>query len=78
MTLVDEDAKSILTEYANRAIQGNQAIQVTTVGFASLLVMQVMPSGGQIWNQYTIGASGGKIGNQCQWRHLVAEFATSS
>ena len=29
VTLVDEDTKSILTDNANRAIQGNQAIQVT-------------------------------------------------
>ena len=29
VTLVDEDTKSILTENANRVIQGNQAMQVT-------------------------------------------------
>ena len=29
VTLVDEDTKSILTENANRAIQGNQAMHVT-------------------------------------------------
>ena len=39
--------------------------------------MQVVTSGGQIWNQYASGASGGKIGNQCKWRHLVAKFATN-
>ena len=48
VTLVDEDTKSILTDNANRAIQGNQAMHVTIVWFASLLVMQVVPSGGQI------------------------------
>ena len=37
MTLADEDTNSILTDNANRAIQGNVA-------------MQVAPSGGQIWN----------------------------
>ena len=29
LTLVDEDTKSILTDNANRAIQGNQAMYVT-------------------------------------------------
>ena len=29
MTLVDEDTKSILTDNANRAIQGNQVMHVT-------------------------------------------------
>ena len=29
VTLVDEDSKSILTDNANRAIQGNQAMHVT-------------------------------------------------
>ena len=32
VTLVDEDTKSILTDNANRAIQGNQAMQVTKSG----------------------------------------------
>ena len=55
MTLADEDTNSILTDNANRALQGNVAMQVT----------QVAPSGGQICNQ-------------CQWRHLVAKFATDA
>ena len=29
VTLVDEDTKSILTDNANRAIQGNQTMHVT-------------------------------------------------
>ena len=37
VTLADEDTNSILTDNANRAIQGNVAIQVA-------------PSGGEIWN----------------------------
>ena len=40
VTLADEDTNSILTDNANRAIQGNVAMQL----------MQVAPSGGQIWN----------------------------
>ena len=36
MTLADEDTNSILTNNANRAIQGNVAMQVTR-------------SGGQLW-----------------------------
>ena len=87
MTLVDEDTKSILTDNANRAIEGNQAMHVTIVWCANLLVMQMVPSGGQIcnqpsggqiWNQYASGASGGKIGDQCKWCHLVAKFETNS
>ena len=41
VTLADEDTNSILTEKANRAIQGNVVMQL----------MQVAPSGGQICNQ---------------------------
>ena len=37
-------------------------------------LMQLAPSGGQIWNQY----ASGKIGNQCKWRHLVDKFAVNS
>ena len=37
VTLADEDTNSILTDNANRAIQGNVA-------------MQVMLPGGQLWN----------------------------
>ena len=52
VTLADEDIKSILTEQANRAIQGNVA-------------MQTAQSGGKLWNQ-------------CKWRHLVAKFGTNA
>ena len=38
MTLADEDTNSMLTDNANRAIQGNAA-------------MQVAQPGGQLWNQ---------------------------
>ena len=38
MTLADEDTNSILTDNANRAIQG-------------YLAMQVTQPGGQLWNQ---------------------------
>ena len=38
MTLADEDTNSILTDNANRAFQGNAAMQVTQPG-------------GQLWNQ---------------------------
>ena len=48
------------------------------IWWANLQLMQLAPSGGQIWNQYVSGASGGKIGNQFKWRHLVAKFATNS
>ena len=47
VTLVDEGTKSIPTDNANRAIQVNQAMHVT-FWCANLLVMQVVPSDGQI------------------------------
>ena len=65
VTLADEDTNSILTDNANRAIQGNVAMQVTQVApsggqilnwckwchlVTKFVTMQVAPSGGQIWN----------------------------
>ena len=50
VTLADGDTKSMLTDNANRAIQGNQAIHVTIVWCAKLFVMQLVPSSGQICN----------------------------
>ena len=61
MTLADEDTKSILTDKANRAIQGNVAMQVTQPGgqhckqckwclMTNFEPMQVVPSVGQICN----------------------------
>ena len=62
VNLADEDTNSILTDNANRAFQCNVAIQVTQAGgkFATnassailwpiFQLMQVVPSGGQIWN----------------------------
>ena len=63
MTLADEDTNSILTDNANRAIQGNMAMHVT------------QPKGKCITN-----ASGAiwPYGNQCNWCHLVAKFATNA
>ena len=42
--------------------------------WSNMELMQLAPSGGQIWNQY----ASGKIGNQCKWRHLVDKFAANS
>ena len=62
VTLADEDTNSILTDNANRAIQRNVAKQVTQAGgknatnassailWPIFQLMQVLPSGGQIWN----------------------------
>ena len=54
LTLADEDTNSILTDNANRAIQGNVAKIGTNASGAiwwpNLELMQVAPSGGQIWN----------------------------
>ena len=52
VTLVDEDTKSILTDNANRAIQGNVAIHVThQVSLVVKFLTKVVPSGGKICNQ---------------------------
>ena len=48
MTLADEDTNSILTDNANRAIQGNVAMRVTQPG-------------GQLWNQAMQGTSSDAI-----------------
>ena len=44
VTLADEDTNSILTDNANRALQGNVAMRVTQPG-------------SQLWNQATQGTS---------------------
>jgi len=43
VTLADEDTNSILNDDANRAIQGNVAMQIMQFG-------KIAPSGGQICN----------------------------
>ena len=48
------------------------------IWWANLQLMQLAPSGGQIWNQYASGASGGKIGNQCNWCHKEAKFVINA
>ena len=62
MTRADEDTNPILNDNANRAIQGNLAMQVTQAGgkicnyarsailWPIFQLMLVVPSGGQIWN----------------------------
>ena len=47
MTLADEDTNSIITDNANRAIQGN----VDATWWQSWETKQVAPSSGQIGNQ---------------------------
>ena len=51
VTLADEDTNSIPTDNADRAFQGNVAMQVTQPGGQLWnQAMQVAPSGGQICN----------------------------
>ena len=62
MTLADEDTKSIQTDNANRAIQGNEAMHVTqpkgrvitnargAIRRPTLQSIQLLPSGGIICN----------------------------
>ena len=75
VTLVDEDTKAMVTDNANRAIQGNVAMHVThqvnlvvkfrtnassPIWWQNVQLMQVALSGGQIWNQF-------------KWCHLVVK-----
>ena len=51
VTLADEDTNSILTDNANRAIQGNVATNVNgVIWWQNFEQMQVAPSGGQLCN----------------------------
>ena len=56
MTLADEDTNSILADNAKGAIQGNEAMQVMktytngAIWWPNLQLLQVAPSGGQIFN----------------------------
>ena len=56
VTLADEDTNSILADNAQRACQGNEAMQVMktnasdAIWWSNLQLMQVAPSGGQICN----------------------------
>ena len=63
MTLADEDTNSILTDNANRAIQGNVA-------------MHVMLPGGQLWNQCKWCHLVAKFAANAR-RHLVANIGTN-
>ena len=67
VTLADEDTNSILTDDANRAIQGNVAMQVMQPGDqCKLCHLVIMP----------IGQS--KAMWQCKWLNLVANFETNA
>ena len=67
--LNDEDTNSILTDNANRAIQGNVAnfgINASgAIWWPNLQPMQVAPSVGQFCNY-------------AKWHHLVAKFVTNA
>ena len=74
MYLADEDTNSIPTASANRAIQGNVALQV-------------MQPGGQLWKQCkwrrlmtnaSCATLDGQTCNRYKWLHLVVEFATNA
>ena len=61
MTLADEDTNSILTDNANRAFQGNVAMQVTQPG-------------GQLWNQaMQVTPPHDQILNECKWCQLAGD-----
>ena len=53
LNLSDEDTNSILTDNANRAIQGYLAMQVTPGGQLWNQAMQVTSPDDQIWSMYT-------------------------
>ena len=71
MSLADGDTKSILTDTANKAIQGmwqcssQISNQSSAIWWQNLQLMQAELSGGQIWNQ-----------RKCY--HPVVKFGTNS
>jgi len=65
VTLADEDTNPITTDNANRAIQGNVAMQVYATWWPTLQTMQMAPPDEQIVNQSKL----------C---HLVAKYATNT
>ena len=74
MTLADEDTNPILTDNANRAIQGNVAMQVTQPGgqlckWCHLVVKFATNASGTTW-------IGSKFGHQVAPFALFAKLAT--
>ena len=77
VTLADEDTNSILTDNANRAIQGMVTMQVTNLvtkfltsssvatWWPNLEPMQVAPPDDQMLNK-------------CKWCHLAGQFSTDT
>ena len=66
VTLADEDTNSILTDIANRAFQGNVAMQVTQPGGQLWnQAMQVTLPDNQILNQFATNHNA-----QIQWENL--------
>ena len=66
MTLADEDTNSILTDNANRALQGN-------------LAMRVVQPGDELWNQAMhVVPPDDQMLNECKWCYLVAQFSTDA
>ena len=88
VTLADGDIKSILTDTANRAIQGNVAMHVTHP--VNLVIKfwtnaRVPSSGkicGAIWlpnfELMQVAPYGDQILNEGKWRDLVTKFRTNS
>ena len=93
MTLADKDTNSIPTDNANRAIQGNVAIQVTQPGGQLCKLCKWRHLMTKSWTNPScakcatwwpnlqlmqVAPSSGQICNKCKWRHLVAKFATDA
>ena len=76
VTLADDDTNSILTDNVNRAIEGNEAMQVLLVAnFGS------NASGVSWWPNFEpmqVVPLGDPICNWCKWCLLVAKFAISA
>ena len=76
VTLANEDTNSILTDNVNRAIEGNEALQVLLVAnFGS------NASGASWWPNFEpmqVVPLGDPICNWCKWCLLVAKFATNA
>ena len=84
VTLADEDTNSILTDNANRAIQGNVAIQVTYYVTRLNLVLAKFATNasGAIWWQnmqlMQVAPPGAQNWNQCKLYYRLAKFGTNA
>ena len=79
VTLADEDTNAILTDNANRVIQGNAMWQFKWRNMVANFENNA--SGASWWPNMQLmqmAPYGGQICNKCKWCHMMAKFETSA